>query len=185
VRPARSDRPELPCEPALSISMLDDLVVIRPRRRLDRCGTETLVMAVAGATEAGATVLVDLGPGEGERTIRPLGPLGTGMAPCPESHAVVPAAGYVRLGFNGQCWTLDLPGRRFCRSTAPVLPSFVEPAHWTPITSILVTDDHTAVLRTDGTMVSAPVTWNHDERVARPRRPSDRPLAAPVPTPAA
>jgi hypothetical protein len=148
--------------------MLDDLVVIRPRRRLDRCGTQTVVMAVAGATESGSTVLIDLGAADGSGP-RP-GPLLTGAGACPSSLATVPAAGCVQLAFHDQAWTLDLQARRFCRSATPVAPSFVRPADWTPMTSIWVTAEQTSVLTADGTLVSAAVSWNHDAAVARHRR---------------
>ncbi len=175
----RPARPVPPCEPALSISMLDDLVVIRPRPRLDRCGTQTVVMAVAGATESGSTVLIDLGGPDGYGS-RPH-PLGAGVVACPSSLATVPAPGCVQLVFHDQSWTLDLPARRFCRSATPVTPSFVRPADWTCMTSIWVTAEQTSVLTADGTLVSAAVSWNHDAAVARHRRPTAVRDGAPVP----
>lgn len=163
-----------PCEPALGISMRGDQVVIRLRSRLDRCSTETLVLAVAGATGSGATVVIELGP-----TDDATGPAGSGgpvphgaagAAACRDSHTEVLGGGRLQLGFHGRCWTLDLTARRFCRSEGPVAPNFVEPEHWIAMTSIWVTADQTTVVDPDGTLFSAPVTWDRDRTVGTYRR---------------
>ncbi len=164
-----------PTDHELTISMVDDLVLVRVDGQLDQHRTEALVMCVAGATSTRATVLIDL-DGSGIPSHRPC----ISRTPTPinsprPANASVPSPGYVQLDLGDRTWTIDLTSHRYCQSARPVTPAFVDPRHWTPLRQIWVTADRTAVHTYDDTLVTSRATWNgSDSQTWHRHRPSDR-----------
>lgn len=179
-----------PIDPGLTISMVDELVLVEVHGELDQHRTEALVMCVAGATSTHSTVLIDLdGSGIPEHH-RCTAPAPTPIDSPRRGSASVPSPGYVRLDQADRTWTIDLRAHRYCQSARPVDPAFVAPEHWTPIRQIWVTAGRTAVHTDDDTLITSRANWsaNHgwDQRRRHDRHGSAESTArSPIRAPAA
>jgi hypothetical protein len=153
----------------ISISVESDLVVVRPHGELDRAATETLVGVVGAATSCGSVVALTLDeamPAPSPVAVdQPRGDGGTTAV------VEVVGAGRVRFSAGGIDWTVDLPGRRFCRTEGRVDWRFVGPAGWTPISGLWAGPARIAVLTDDG-VVSLDAGWSGSTDSAPPRLPT-------------
>jgi hypothetical protein len=174
-----------PLEPAVTISMIDDVVVVRPRPPLDLDATDALVDAVASVVASGATVMLALHEDTtGAHVSSTFDRDDAVQAPDPVDHgrgtarAFLP--GFVRLDSGRGTWTLDLLAGRLCRSEGPVKPSFVQPGEWIGIEAIWVTRSRFRVLTSDGVYLTANMAWTSDAHAPRnppptsPRRERER-----------
>ena len=167
------DRPfTMNSDPMIDISMVGDVVVLRPVGRLDLDSTHALVSAVDAASESDTTVVIDLdGSAQWTRT-DPMfrgatPPYGTVLA----TGAIQPtigviAPGCVRLSSPNNHWTIDLGERRFCRSAQPVNRRFVGIDDWIPIRNIWAASDGVAVLTVDDSIISTATPWIAGVRAA-------------------
>jgi hypothetical protein len=156
-------RPSLDSQPAIAISMSDNLIVLRPQGRLDLDATHALVAAVDAAGPE-STVLIDLDGAVPEPEAVP----GT-RATFPASFEItttigratieVLGPGCVRLRSPQSHWTIDLNERRFCRSSRPLDRCFVAPDDWTSIRSIWATSDGVSVLTNGDAIISTATRW--------------------------
>lgn len=155
-------------DPTIAVSMVGNLIVLRPSGRLDLESTRTLVNAVDAAAGTDTTVVIDLGGAPGSA----LGPdlLPTALldkvatGPHPETAVTLPtidviAPGCLRLSSPQSHWTIDLTERRFCRSAEPVDRRFIDPAYWTTIRNVWAGGDGVGVLTWDDSIVSTATRW--------------------------
>jgi hypothetical protein len=156
-------RPSLDDQPAIEISMSDDLIVVRPQGRLDVDATIALVEAVDAAV-ANCTVLLDLDGSAPEAEMVADRPHAChpsfGVTTTIERATIeVIGAGCVRLRSPHSHWLIDLNHRRFCRSSRPVDRCFVAPDEWTPIRSIWATEGGVCVLTRNEAVISTATRW--------------------------
>lgn len=156
-------RPSLDNQPAIEVSMSDDLIVLRPEGRLDLDATHALVAAVDAASGS-AMVLIDLEgsmPRADVITDRPHACHPSfGLTRTIERATIeVIGPGCVRLRSPHSHWTIDLNQRRFCRSSRPLDRCFVAPDGWTPIRSIWATADGVCVLTKNEAVISTTTRW--------------------------
>jgi hypothetical protein len=149
--------------PTIAISMVGDLVVLRPYGHLDLESTRTLVSAVDAAAGGDSTVVIDL-DGSAHRTAAELAfrssSLVGHMAALGEAPTIdVIAPGCVRLSSPQSHWTIDLTEHRFCRSAAPVDRRFVAAEDWTSIRNVWATRDGVAVLTSNDAIISTATRW--------------------------
>ncbi len=151
---------ERPHEPGISVAMESDLIVVHPRRDLDRPATETFVAVVDAATRLGVTVSVpfdtDAGPDPLSGVIDPEleGHRANGGGP-----AEVVGPGRIRLHSSAAWWTIDVGRRRVCRSERSVDWRFVAPEWWTSIRSLWVAGGRVAVITDAGECLSIAASW--------------------------
>ena len=150
-------------DPAISISMDDDQVVIRPQRRLDHEATVALNAVLNAAVIAGSTVVVELELDD--RTgAHPTSPAPHAVA-CKftrdqasgtVTEVVTAGPGCITIASTGSWWTIDLVNRRFCRSATPVDPRFVGLDLWIGVRKVWVSAARMTVLTAGDTLISAP-----------------------------
>lgn len=149
-------------EPSVLVSMSDELVVIRPPRRVDVDTTRVLVDAAASAITAGAVVMVDLdrGPtGDSLRGFRPRQDTTATAVDCASRGAEVLGAGWVRLSTRHAFWTLDVARGRLFQADTLIDPHFVAEREWTAVRAFWITCTHVTALTEDGTYVSTRTSW--------------------------
>ena len=143
--------------PPLIVSMIDDIVVVDTPLRLDLESTEALVSTVAAATTCGQTVMLDLDPsGRCSPTAWPHATNSRdGATESGDEHSMsVLAAGRIEITTPDEVWTVDLTGRRLCRTHRRVDHRFVDRSHWSDIRSLWATSTRVTVLMDDGRYVS-------------------------------
>jgi hypothetical protein len=152
--------------PTISIAMEGDLIVMRPHGYLDLESTRTLVSAVDAAAGAATTVVIDLdgtyretGGHEPAHPTHAHAPGSAGVASIAAHTIDVVAPGCVRLSAPDNHWTIDLAGRRFCRSAAPVDRRFVGPDDWIAIRTIWATEVGVSVLTSGDAIISTSTRW--------------------------
>jgi len=166
------DRPfTMSSDPLIDITMVGDVVVLRPIGRLDLDSTHALVSAVDAASESDTTVVIDLDGSEQWTQTDPMfrgatPPYGTPVAGQMLPTIGVVAPGCVRLSSPNNHWTIDLTERRFCRSAQPVDRRFVGIDDWTPIRNIWAASDGVAVLTVDDSIISTATPWIAGVRAA-------------------
>lgn len=153
-------------EAGVRISMSDDLVVIRPPRRVDVDTTHVLVDAAASAISAGAVVMVDLDHESTDDLLwfRPRRDDTTASVTDEGGPAAVLGAGWVRLSTRDSYWTIDVARGRLYRADTLVDPHFVAEAAWTGVRALWVTRTHVTALTADGTYVSTRTSWARSGR---------------------
>lgn len=152
-----------PTEPAVTISIVDAMVVVHTNGRFDLDSTETVVSAVAAAVRSGAVAMINLDTRDGGRPSTgcdPSGHLdGLGSPTVDPSTVSVLAPGYVGVISQTKCWTIDLTRQRLCCSAAPVDPRFVGAGAWTGIRALWATQAKITVLTTKDTYLSIAAGW--------------------------
>lgn len=145
-------------DPMIAISMMGDLIVLRPNGRLDLDSTHTLVNAVDAAAGTDTAVLIDL---DGSATdslpdlrLHTPSPGSSHQVAVPAPTIDVIAPGCVRLSAPGNHWTIDLTEQRFCRSSGPVDRRFVGADDWTGIRSIWATSDGVTIVTAADSLIS-------------------------------
>ena len=155
--------PRSETEPAVSVSMSEDHVVICPPAHLDLETTEVLVVAAASAVTSGSTVLIDLDPETTSDELIARRPLSDDVLTCVTSESGpvrVLGAGFVSLATRDAHWTIDLTRGRLCRSDGAVDPHFVVSGNWTPVQALWVTSANVTAPTTDGTYLSTQAVWS-------------------------
>ena len=155
---------ETTIDPAISVSMVGDIVVLSPRGRLDLDSTHALVRAVDAASSSDRKVVIDL---DGSAELSPAELLFRSEATPPNGVPLpvtkptigVIAPGCVRLSSARYHWTIDLSERRFCRSAEPVDRRFVGIDDWTRIRSVWAASVGVAVLTEDDAIISTSTPW--------------------------
>ncbi len=146
-------------EPAITVSMQDEQIVIRPQRRLDREATVVLNAVLNASVTAGTMTVLDLdGVLRSSATISAFAHRGVDDgAPAQEqrNEVFVAGLGCIRISSLGSWWTIDLERRRFCRSATPVDPRFVAASLWTGVRRLWLSSSTVAVLTTDDCVISA------------------------------
>ena len=155
-------------DPQIAVSMVGNVVVLRPQGRLDLDSTHALVAAVDAASETDTTVVIDLDGSADEvcaelarrRTFAtPSGLVTTAPAAAPTIGVIAP--GCVRLSSpHNHChWTIDLTERRFCRSAQPVDRRFVGLDDWTSIRNVWAARDGVGVVTGDDSIIATATPW--------------------------
>ncbi len=149
-------------DPMVTVSMLDDHLVIRAPARLDLETTMVLVLAVASAVAGGSSVMIDLDPDTASEEIiarRPLSMVAPNCVIGEGGPVNVLGAGYVRLTTRDAYWTIDLAHGRLCRSEEAVQPHFVAPDGWTGIQALWLAQTSVTALTYDETYLSTQAAW--------------------------
>lgn len=105
--------------PTVTVSMLDDHLVICAAADLDLEMTDAQVIAAASALAAGSTVMIDLDPETASDELIARRPLSAVTATCITGDGGpvgVLGAGYVGFTTSDAYWTIDLTQGRLCRS---------------------------------------------------------------------
>lgn len=156
---------------AVTISMLDDHLVVCAHADLDLEMTEVLVIAAASAVTTGSTVMIDLDPDTASDELnahRPLTALDASCITGDGGPVSVLGAGRVQLATRDAHWTIDLTRGRLCRSDDAIDPSFVGPDDWTPVQALWVSPTSVTALTNDGTYLSTLAEWTIERRPRRP-----------------
>jgi hypothetical protein len=150
----------------INVSMVGNVVVLRPRGRLDLESTHALVTAVDAASDADTAVMIDLDGTAPENAAElvyrssPTPPYGMPLTLATSVPTIgVIGPGCVRLSAPNNHWTIDLSERRFCRSAEPVDRRFVPAENWTSIRNIWAASEGVAVLTLDDSVISTAIPW--------------------------
>ena len=146
-------------EPAITISMCDDLVVICPPSPLGLDSTHALVAAAAAGVLGGSMVMIDLDGETDSSELVALGPISDGLVDptAVAGHVGVVGAGCVRLSTADSYWTIDISEGRLFRAETIVDHHFVGRADWTSVQAIWLTCSSITALCADGSYISARV----------------------------
>lgn len=160
----------VPSDPMIAVSMVEDIVVLTPRGRLDLDATYALVQTVAAAASNNKVVIdldgsAELSPADLLFRSEATPPNGVPMPVTSPTIGVI-APGCVRLSSPRNHWTIDLSERRFCRSADPVDRRFVGIADWTPIRNVWAAPVGVAVLTADDSLISTATPWVAGARAA-------------------
>jgi len=159
VRDATPDQLRHHREPAITVSMQDEQIVIHPQRRLDREATVALNAVLNAAVIAGTMAVLDLDGGlRPSTTISAVARRGVDDgAPAQEqrNEVVVAGLGCIRISAPGSWWTIDVARRRFCRGATPIDPRCVDASLWTGVCRLWLSSSTVAVLTADDRVISA------------------------------
>ena len=159
--------------PPIAVRSAADHLVIEVRGHLDRCGTDALAAVLTASLVAATPIRLDLSDPwsspSPERT-SPAAPAADRAASTPRSEAhsahqpsfdgahgpptaiLVGGPGLLHLVRPGSCWTLDVAGRRLCRSAARLHPRFVPAEHWTSVSQLWLSGPTLTAVSTCGTV---------------------------------
>ncbi len=158
-------------DPTVTVSMLDDHLVMSAPDQFDIEMTEVLVIAAASAVAAGSTVMIDLDPDTASDELLARRPLTDAAAPYVANEGgpvEILGAGYVRLATRDAHWTIDLARGRLCRSQDAIDPHFVRSDAWTQVQAVWVSQTSVVALTADGTYLTTQTAWTTERPTIRP-----------------
>jgi hypothetical protein len=145
--------------PPIMVRSVGGGLVVTVHTELDRDTTATLAELLCAGVQADTVVVLDLAHDDHATTVPPVTARPSARpSPSDDGAALAITAigpGVLQLRRPAACWTIDVSGRRLCRSTSPLHPRFVPAEHWTAISRLCISPTGVMAVSSCGGLVLA------------------------------